>query len=46
MNLHGDGSWRFLAFKGCLAIWTDTPPCRFHRWTQRIVFGFRWDKPK
>jgi hypothetical protein len=46
MNIHGKGSWRFQAFDGCLALWTNTPPHWFHRWAQRIMFGFRWDKPE
>lgn len=45
MMMHScKGSWRFQAFEGCLSLYTNTPPCWFHRQLQRLLFGFRWSR--
>jgi hypothetical protein len=28
------------------SIQIHKPPCRFHRWMQRVMLGFRWEKVK
>jgi hypothetical protein len=42
-------SWKLWICEGFFIQFDEanehTPPCRFHRWMQRLVFGFRWEKP-
>jgi hypothetical protein len=38
--------WAFFPFgeDQSYAFHLSTAPCAFHRWAQRMVFGFKWEK--
>lgn len=44
MTIYGEGTWKFQAFDGCPAYFTNKPPNWFHRAVQRLFMGFRWTK--
>lgn len=45
MNVSGGkNDWKLMAVDGCPAFYTNKPPNWFHRFMQRIFFGFRWTR--
>jgi hypothetical protein len=42
MNFYRGGAWVFRAFEDCPAIYTNRPPCRFHRWMWFLLLGVKW----
>lgn len=44
MNVFGGGAWKLTVCADAPALYTDRPPCWFHRAMQRLILGFRWSR--
>jgi hypothetical protein len=44
VNLYQKGAWRLQPFKDCPAMFTNHPPCWFHRFMLRMLLGWKWER--
>jgi hypothetical protein len=44
VNLYRRGAWKLQPFKDCPAMYTNTPPCWFHRFMLKVLLGWSWEK--